>query len=296
MDAAVLKVMPLESLYETMCLIRTVEESLLDLFGQGRLRGTVHTCLGQEGCAVGVVAAIDPARDLLFSNHRGHGHYLAATGDVRGLIAEVMGRPDGVCGGVGGSQHLHRGNYYSNGIQGAGAPITVGMALAEQRRGSGAIACVFLGDGTFGEGTVYEAFNLASLLVAPVMFVVESNGWAQSTPTNAQHAGDLRARAVPFGIPVVSADGMDVLAVLGAAEGLASRIRAGEGPGLLFLDTCRFGPHSKGDDLRAPALLARERERCPIAAAGRSLGSATAGAVLDRVRREVAAVVEELSR
>jgi len=286
----------LADLLATMYLIRRVEESLLDLFSAGRLRGTVHTCLGQEACAAGVVSALDRDRDLLFSNHRGHGHYLAYSDDVEGLIAEVMGLPRGVCGGVGGSQHLHRGNYYSNGIQGAGTPIATGMALAEKRLGTGAIAVAFLGDGTFGEGIVYEAMNLAALLHAPVLFVVESNGWAQSTPTHLQHAGELADRARPFGIPVTRADGMDVLAVRGAADTVVHHVRTAQTPALLFLDTCRFGPHSKGDDLRDAGTLAAERTRCPIEQAARRLPAGAADEIRDKVSARVSAVVEDLSR
>lgn len=248
-----------------MVLIRRVEETLLDLFSRGLLSGTVHTCIGQEGCAVGVVSAIDRERDILFSNHRGHGHYLSYCDDVYGLIAEVMGRVDGVCRGVGGSQHLHRDNFYTNGIQGAGAPIVVGMALAEKRKVGGAVSLAFLGDGTFGEGAVYEAMNLASLWSVPMVFVVEHNRYAQSTPSELQHAGDLSRRAEPFGIPVTRVDGMDVIEVYEQARRIIGEVRREEKPQLLFLDTYRFAPHSKGDDHRDSSEIERYRREDPIA-------------------------------
>jgi acetoin:2,6-dichlorophenolindophenol oxidoreductase subunit alpha len=283
-----------EFLYR-MALIRRVEETLLELYGRGLLRGTVHTCIGQEACAVGVVSALDPTRDILFSNHRGHGHYLAYCGDVHGLLAELMGRPDGVCGGVGGSQHLQRDRFYSNGILGAGMPIAVGMALAEKRRGSGAVAIAFLGDGSFGEGIVYEALNIAALWSAPVVIVVEHNGWAQSSPTHSQHAGSLQTRATTFGIPVTLEDGMDVERVFARASEIAPRVRESSRPEILFLDTCRFAPHSKGDDHRDPALLARERTRDPITRLAGVLGDAAWAETETRVADEVRRIVCDLA-
>ena len=143
--------------------IRLFEQSLLDLFSTGALSGTTHTCLGQETVAVGVVSAIDRARDIVFSNHRGHGHFLAYCGEAERLYLEILGKPGGVCGGRGGSQHLYFDNFYSNGVQGGIVPVATGMALAEKTKGTGAVAVVFLGDGTLGEGVVYESFNIASL-------------------------------------------------------------------------------------------------------------------------------------
>lgn len=236
--------------FAQMLLIRTCELKLLELFAQGKVRGTVHICLGQEGCAVGVVSALDRALDVVCSNHRGHGHYLAYSGDVRGLIAEVMGLSQGVCGGVGGSQHLHRGSFYSNGILGGMPPVAVGMAAAEKFRKTGAVVTVFLGDGAMAEGSIYEALNLAALLQLPILFAVEHNKYAQSTPSSAQHAGKLESRAPAFGVPVTEVDGNDVLAVYTSAKRLVEGIRSGLGPAMLFMRTYRLGPHSKGDDLR----------------------------------------------
>src|SRR5262249_50810665 len=122
-------------------LIRGVERRLLDLFSEGKLFGTVHTCIGQEWSGVAVAEALADG-DLIFTSHRGHGHFLARTGDVDGLIAEVMGKQAGVCGGRGGSQHLCAGGVYSNGIQGGIVPVAAGLALAQKLRGTGSIAVV----------------------------------------------------------------------------------------------------------------------------------------------------------
>ncbi|MBK5929946.1 thiamine pyrophosphate-dependent dehydrogenase E1 component subunit alpha [Halochromatium salexigens] len=288
------KIQPAE-LCRRMILIRYVEQSLLRLYAQGLMGGTVHTCIGQEGCAVGVVSAIDRQRDMLFSNHRGHGHYLAYCGDIHGLIAEIMGLPIGVCGGMGGSQHIQRENFYTNGIQGAGVPIAVGMGLAERFKGTGAVSLAFLGDGTFGEGAVYEAMNLAALWSAPTLFVVEHNGYAQSTPSSLQHAGDLSRRAEPFGIPVTRTEGADVIAVFEVANRLLGQIRAGKGPRLLFLDTHRFAPHSKGDDFRDREELERINRECdPIQRLAAQIGADTYEQVRKAAEIEVDIVLQEL--
>ena len=237
-------------LYKRMFLIRTVEQSLLDLFSKGLLSGTVHTCIGQEACSVGVFSVCDLEKDIFFSNHRGHGHFLSYTNDPKGLIAEVMGQKEGVCEGVGGSQHLQTGNLYTNGIQGAGMPIVAGMAMAEKIKNTKAIVIVFIGDGTFGEGTVYETLNILSLWKLPVLVVVENNQYAQTTHKSLQHAGNLETRGVTFGIETVVSDGMNVYEVAKAAGELVARIKEDFNPRILHLNTYRFSPHSKGDDFR----------------------------------------------
>ena len=140
----------MERLYSQAILIRAVEERLLDLFAQGKLFGTVHTCIGQEWSGMAVAEFLREG-DLIFSNHRCHGHFLARTDDVEGLIAEVMGKRTG---GRGGSQHLCQKGFFSNGIQGGIVPVWAGLALAQKIQSTGNIAVVFIGDGTLGEGAV----------------------------------------------------------------------------------------------------------------------------------------------
>ena len=144
--------------------------------------------------------------DIVFSNHRCHGHFLAYGGDPRALFAELMGKASGVCGGRGGSQHLQWRNFYSNGVQGGIVPVATGMALAEKRKGSRAVTVAFLGDGTLGEGVVYEALNMAALWKAPILYVVENNRIAQTTPIEQAVAGSLPARFQAFGIPAHELD------------------------------------------------------------------------------------------
>ncbi len=269
--------------------IRLFEQSLLDLFSTGALSGTTHTCLGQETVAVGVVSAIDRTRDIVFSNHRGHGHFLAYCGEVERLYLEILGKPGGVCGGRGGSQHLYFDNFYSNGVQGGIVPVATGMALAEKQKGSGAVAVVFLGDGTLGEGVVYEAFNIASLWSLPIVFVIEHNGYAQSTPSALQIAGEVAARPRAFGIATEECRSTDAAEISAQATKAIAAARSGRGPQCLVCYTYRLGPHSKGDDTRPEAELREAWSRDPVTAARAGLDEATAAAIEQRVGAEILA-------
>lgn len=231
-----------------MALIRAFEQTVLRLFSENRLTGTSHVCIGQEANAVGVVGALDAERDVLWSNHRGHGHFLAYSDNVEGLIAELMGRATGVCGGRGGSQHLCYRRFYSNGIQGGITPCAVGSALAV--KDAGAITAVFLGDGTMGEGVVYESLNLASLWDLPILFVIEDNGIAQTTPRHLGVAGRIADRAHPFGVRCFSSAGTNVFEIAELARQATAYVRKESRPAWLHLETVRLGPHSKGDDTR----------------------------------------------
>jgi acetoin:2,6-dichlorophenolindophenol oxidoreductase subunit alpha len=282
-----------ERLYADMVLIRRFEETLLDLFAAGKVSGTTHTCIGQEADAVGVVACLDRDVDVIVSNHRCHGHYLAFTDDVDGLLREVLGREGGVCGGKGGSQHLCAGNFYSNGVLGSTVPLAAGMALAERERGSGAVTTVFVGDGTLGQGVVYESLNIASLWHLPLLVVVEHNGYAQSTPSRLQLAGDVQARAAAFGIETDRRDTTDVTAVREAAAAAVAHVRANRQPFFLVLDTYRFSPHSKGDDFRDPEEVALRRECDPLVVAGSRLDDRVRDAVELACKRRLEEAVEQ---
>lgn len=279
-------------MYWQMAVIRHTESTLLDMFSKGMLNGTVHTCIGQEGCAVGVVSALDKEKDVIFSNHRGHGHYLAYCNDVRGLILEIMGHPEGVCYGIGGSQHLQFNNFYTNGIQAAGMPILSGMALAEKAKGSKAVCVSFIGDGTFGEGLVYETFNIASLWQLPVLFVAENNQYAQSTPSYMEHAGDLSTRSVSFNIPVSVVDGMDVVRVHDTAAKVIAEIRETSRPQLLFLNTYRFAPHSKGDDFRDKEEIESFKKRDPLLVLEQHIGKSESSEAYEKAGWHVAEIVK----
>ncbi len=274
-----------------MLLIRAVEERLLALFAEGKLFGTTHTCIGQETCAVAVVGALDLARDVIFSSHRCHGHYLVYTDDPDSLFAEIMGRESGVCGGRGGSQHLCVRNFHSNGVQGGIVPVATGVALAEKLAGTGAITVCFLGDGTLGEGAVYEALNLASLWQVPILFVLEHNRYAQSTPTAITTAGEATARAAAFGIASDRRAADDPVALAAHMRTVAERVRRESRPFFQVLDTDRLAAHSKGDDDRDPEELAEQRRRDPLVALAGRVG-APAAALADAARVRVDAAVE----
>jgi pyruvate dehydrogenase E1 component alpha subunit len=234
-----------------MLLIRHFERNVLELFSRGKLQGTTHTCLGQEYIPVALRPLLRDD-DFVFSNHRGHGHYLARYQDPRGLLAEIMGREGAICGGVGGSQHIFRPGYLSTGVQGESLPVAAGMALRLKDTRPGAIAAAYIGDGTWGEGAVYEALNIAQLWRLPLLVIVEHNGIAQSTPTALQMAGTIAGRAHAFGIMHHRTDSIDLNMLRAEAGPLIERTREECLPAILEFATCRLGPHSKGDETRAP--------------------------------------------
>ena len=252
------------TLFRTMYRIRCFEETVLEEFKRGVFAGTTHTSIGQEANAAGVIEALN-SDDIIVTNHRCHGHFIAYGSDVRALFAEMMGRQTGVCGGRGGSQHIHWRNLYSNGVQGGIVPIATGMALAEKKKGSRAIVTVFIGDGTFGEGVIYEAFNMASVWKVPLLIVVEHNHIAQTTPTALVMAGGVANRLSAFNIPVTELDSSDVLTIYKSAVEVSVSVRNQGCPHALVLNTARFGPHSKGDDTRSDDdLLALRQVRDPL--------------------------------
>ncbi len=259
-----------ETVYRFGHLIRLTEQLLLDLFSQGLLSGTTHTCIGQELCQMGVVRALDDPDDVVLSNHRNHGHFLTYTGAFEALVREIVGRDDGVCGGIGGSQHLAFRHFHSNGVQAGMTAIGAGLALARRLRESNAIVSCFVGDGTLGEGLLYESMNLASVWRVPMLFVVENNGIAQTTPTAGTIGGSIAARGQAFGLRTWEVDDARV-DFLERAEDVVRTVRETRQPGFLVIHTARLGPHSKGDDLREESEIATIRQRDPLAALGATL-------------------------
>ncbi len=230
-------------------LIRETETLILDLFGRGLVSGTTHTCLGQEICQMSVVRALNHPDDYVLSNHRNHGHFMTYSGDFIGLVAEIMGRKAGVCAGYGGSQHLAFRNFHSNGVQAGMTGIGVGLAAALKSNSSQGIVAIIIGDGTLGEGLLYESMNLASIWNVPVLFVVEHNGIAQTTYTRDTIGGDIVARGKAFGLSAWRLSDRDEN-FSAEVEAVIEDLRESRRPGMLVIDTGRLGPHSKGDDLR----------------------------------------------
>ncbi|PKO45806.1 MAG: 2-oxoglutarate dehydrogenase [Betaproteobacteria bacterium HGW-Betaproteobacteria-4] len=259
-------------------LVRQTEKLILDLFGRGLVSGTTHTCLGQELCQMSVVRALGHPDDYVLSNHRNHGHFLTYSGNFVGLVAEIMGREDGVCGGYGGSQHLAFRHFHSNGVQAGMTGIGVGLASALKVKGSQGIVAVIVGDGTLGEGLLYESMNLASIWNAPVLFVVEHNGIAQTTYTRDTIGGDIELRGKAFGLSTWRlSDRDDDFSI--QVENVVSELRQARRPGMLVIDTGRLGPHSKGDDLRDPAELENLTAKDPLLALETNLPAAQVEAI-----------------
>lgn len=240
--------------------IRTVEEKFLSLFSEGKLNGTVHTCVGQEFSALAFAGQL-MKKDFVFSNHRCHGHYIAFTGDIRGLIAELLGKASGTCGGIGSSQHLCNNNFFSNGIQGGIVPVAAGYALANKLKKNGAIGVVYIGDGTLGEGALYETMNIISKWQIPLLIVCENNFYAQSTPQSVNLAGDIRARAAAFGITTFQGHTSNPEQLMADAKQAIEYVRDHTKPCFFLVETFRLNPHSKGDDDRDPEEINSYREK-----------------------------------
>ena len=275
------------ALYRSMLRIRRFEETVLEEFSRGRFFGTTHTYIGQEANAVGVLSNLESG-DIVVSNHRSHGHFLAYGGNMHGLFAELMGKASGVCGGRGGSQHLHWQNFYSNGVLGGTAPIATGMALAEKYKDNDAIVIAFFGDGSLGEGVLYEALNLASLWAAPILFILENNRIAQTTPIDLNLAGDVASRFTAFGIHAKQLDTSDVVVIHSAASQAITAVRNNASPQALILNTNRFGPHSKGDDTRPrEEMLKIRKTRDPLIIHAKRINSDEINTIEEEVSNEV---------
>ena len=236
--------------YRTMRTIREFEERLHVDFARGDIPGFVHLYAGEEAAAAGIMMHLS-AGDRIASTHRGHGHCIAKGVDPCEMMKEIYGKKGGSCHGKGGSMHiadLGRGMMGANGILGAGAPLVCGAALAAKFRKKGEVAISFVGDGASNQGTFLESLNLAAVWNLPAIFVVENNGYAESTSRDYAVAVDSYVdRAAGFGLPGVTVDGTDFFAVHEAAGEIIKRAREGGGPALLECKMIRFHGHFEGD-------------------------------------------------
>lgn len=275
-----------------MLLIRNFELALLRLFEQGEVAGTTHTCLGQEYIPV---AVSDQLRgdDTVFSNHRGHGHYLARYDDPAGLLAEILGREGALCQGVGGSQHLHRPGFLSTGVQGENIQLGLGSALHHRRAGRGDLAVVYIGDGTWGQGAVYESLNIAALWQLPLVVIVENNGIAQSTPIEHNLAGTIEGRVRGFGVDYLMIDSSQLPDISVCLLPAMARARTEPRPLVVEFATLRLGPHSKGDDTRSAELLDELQQRDWYVRYRTAFPDQTRG-VEEGVQRRIQALVSEV--
>jgi len=236
------------SLIEDAICIRLTEEKLLELFAQGKMNGTVHTCVGQEFSALAVAGQLNKG-DIVTSNHRCHGHFIAKTGDWRGLLDELMGVRSGVCFGVGSSQHLYAKGFLSNGPQGALLPVASGIAWNAKLCGEKNIVVSYIGEGTLGEGALYETLNLDALLSVPHLIVCENNLYSQSTFQVDAVSGQIAKRPEAFGIRVFEADTWNFENLFDVARNAINYVRSGF-PAFFLIKTYRLNAHSKGDDNR----------------------------------------------
>ncbi|MBC7540952.1 MAG: pyruvate dehydrogenase, partial [Bacteriovorax sp.] len=225
------------------------EKKLLELSQKKILTGTVHTCIGQELIPVVLMQSLT-TKDYIFSNHRCHGHYLAMFDDYEGLAYELMSSEKGICLGLGGSQHLHRKNFFSSGIQGSMLGISLGLAFSLKEQKLKNIAISFIGDGTLGQGSVYEVFNLASKWNLPLLIVIEDNHYAQSTSQNQTLAGSIQKRSKSFDIKYIKSDSNDIKNLAESSKKAIDYVRDTCKPCIIHINTYRLSPHSKGDDFR----------------------------------------------
>ncbi|MBI1987171.1 MAG: thiamine pyrophosphate-dependent dehydrogenase E1 component subunit alpha [Nitrospinae bacterium] len=256
-------------LLKTMLTIRNFELKLAELFAAGKVPGFVHLYAGQEAVAAGVCANLR-RDDYITSTHRGHGHCIAKGGDLRRMMAELYGRAAGYCKGKGGSMHiadLDIGILGANGIVGGGLAIAPGAGLSARLRGTDQVVVCFFGDGASNQSTFHEGINMASIWRLPVIFVCENNLYGISTPQSRhQNIRDVSDRARAYGIPGVTVDGNDVIAVYEATREAVRRARAGEGPTLLECKTYRHRGHFEGDPMsyRTKEEMEEWRRRDPV--------------------------------
>ncbi len=287
--------------YRTMRTIREFEERLHADFAKGDIPGFVHLYAGEEASGTGIMMHLED-KDRIASTHRGHGHCIAKGVDPQEMMAEIYGKATGSCRGKGGSMHiadLSKGMMGANGILGAGAPLVCGAALAAKYRGDGAVAICFVGDGASNQGTFLESLNLAAVWNLPAIFVVENNGYAESTSRDYAVAVDSYVdRAAGFGLPGVTVDGLDFFAVYEAAGEIIKRAREGGGPALLECKMVRMYGHFEGDQqtYRAKGELEdiRANKDCIKMFSSRvtEAGVVSRGE-LDAIDREVVAQIQE---
>jgi pyruvate dehydrogenase E1 component alpha subunit len=240
----------LSELYRLLHTIRVFETRCIQLYRQGLIRGYFHPYLGEEAIAVGVCAALGP-QDYLTSTHRGHGHCIARGADLRRMTAEITGKSTGYCRGRGGSMHIadvSQGNLGANGIVGGGNAIGVGAALSAKLQGKDSVCVVFTSDGGVMNGIFGESLNLAAVWNLPVLFVIENNQYAVSTPVaESSREPELYKRAAGYGVEGRRIDGNHVLEVYETTADYVRRCRAGEGPFLIEAMTYRHGGHHVND-------------------------------------------------
>jgi len=236
-------------MYRTMVRIRRFEERVAREFADGNIPGSVHSYIGEEAVAAGAIAHLR-TDDYILSTHRGHGHLIAKGGKTDLMMAELFAKKTGYNLGKGGSMHIADvdiGILGAMGIVGSGIPIATGAGLSAKMRGTDQVTMCFFGDGASNIGRFHEGINMASIWNLPVIFICENNLYAVSVPQSySMKIRDVADRAVSYGIPGVSVDGMNVIAVHETAGEAVARARRGEGPTLIECKTYRYRGHAEG--------------------------------------------------
>ena len=290
------------AMYEKAITIRRFELRAIEQYRVGNIRGYFHPYLGEEAIAVGAIAALEPD-DYIVSTHRGHGHAIAKGHDLNLMMAELFGKETGYCHGRGGSMHVASRtvrNLGANGIVGGGLAIADGAAMAIKQSGGTGVVIAFCSDGSSANGIWHESMNLAAIWDLPVIFVLENNQYAVSTPIRDSARVDrLSERAEAYGMPGTTVDGNDAVCVYGAMQEPIRRARAGEGPSLIECMTYRHGGHHVNDPglYLPPDDLKRWKEHDPLIVLRERLGRAgvapaTIQAIDEEVERRIDAAVE----
>lgn len=253
-------------IYKTMNEIREFENKVHEIFGKGEIPGFVHLYVGEEGVATGVMALLEDD-DYITSTHRGHGHAIAKGCDLNGMMAEIMGKRDGLGHGKGGSMHvaeIDKGMLGANGIVSGGFGLATGAGISLRNQGKNNVAVCFFGDGAANEGNFHEGLNFASILNLPVIFVCENNQFGEGTTHKYASASETIAeRASAYNMPGVYVDGMNVVEVYDAAKEAIERAKNGEGPTLIECDTYRKYGHFEGDEQKVKSKEDRNADRNP---------------------------------
>ncbi|MFN3944040.1 MAG: pyruvate dehydrogenase (acetyl-transferring) E1 component subunit alpha [Allosphingosinicella sp.] len=287
--------------YRQMLLIRRFEERAGQLYGLGLIGGFCHLYIGQEAVAVGLQSALDTSKDSVITGYRDHGHMLAYGIDPKVIMAELTGRQAGISKGKGGSMHMFSVEhkfYGGHGIVGAQVSLGTGLAFKHKYSDDGGVCLAYFGDGAANQGQVYESFNMAQLWGLPIIYVIENNQYAMGTSVNRASAEDqLYKRGESFRIPGLQVDGMDVLAVRGAADAALEWVRGGKGPILLELKTYRYRGHSMSDPAKYRSreeVQAVREQSDPIEAVKRELEKAGASEdELKAIDRQIKEIVAE---
>lgn len=276
--------------YKKVIKIREFELMLLKLFEKGILNGTTHTSIGQEIIAVLILSNLSK-NDHVISNHRCHAHFLSMYDKYHEFFNELLGNEKGICHGKAGSQHVHYKNFFSNGILGNLLPVSAGIALSLKHQNiKNGIVHIFLGDGVFGQGVLYETLNFASLKKLKCFFIVENNKIAQTTKIEDNLAGSINQRFNSFGIDSAEINVLDSLNFFLEIKKIKQEIHKKEKPFAIIIDTERLSAHSKGDDTRSEFEIKQIKDKDPIL----NLENKIDKLELEKIRRKTENFIQEL--